>query len=156
VFRKVALPLRWETLPAPGPPEIDERLWFDAPCGGRDHLLDANGHTFHGRMLAWCPHQEHHVYSVSLGEMGEMSTETQYFVRGFLAGNEPGAPFDSDWQMTPEDEAAWASATDRFRRTGWWYGRWGTCAECGCVLLPDSAADRCEAHTEMLQTPGDG
>jgi len=121
-------------------------LWFEASCGKRDLLLNDNGHTFTGRMLAWCPHQEHHVYSVSLNDMGEMSTETRYFVRGFLAGQEPEGPYGEDGGITPDDELAWELACNRFRRTGSWSGRWDTCAECGCVLLPDSTSDRCWAH----------
>lgn len=38
---KVAGPLRWERIPEyddAGPPEIDERLWFEASCGQRDFL----------------------------------------------------------------------------------------------------------------------
>ena len=146
VFRKVTLPLRWETLPKYDGPLADERMWFEAFCGNRDFLLDDNGHTFHGRMLAWCPDRGY-SYSVSLDEMGEMSTESEYFVRGFLAGNSPEGPFDESDEITPEDETAWILALQRFRQTGSWFGRWGTCAECGCVLLPDTASDRCGSHS---------
>lgn len=145
IFRKVTLPLRWETFTRLQSPQLDDRLWFEAPCGERDLLLDTNGHTYPGRMLAWCPHQEHNVYSVSLNQMGEMSTETRYFVRGFLAGQEPEGPYD-DGEITPEDELAWELATHRFRKSGSWAGRWNTCAACGCVLLPDSTSDHCSEH----------
>ena len=121
---------------------VDERLWFDASCGGRDFLV-GNAHTFTGRMTAWCP-RKGVTYNVSRSELETMAEETRYFVAGFLAGNEPRYPDDDG--TGEADLTAWAAATARFRRTGLWYGRWGTCAECGCVLLPDSAGDRCQEH----------
>ena len=71
--------------------------------------------------------------------------QTRYFIAGFLAGSEPGYPVDEQGDAE-DDLIAWRSATGRFRRTGSWYGRWGTCEICGCVLLPDSAAQRCARH----------
>jgi hypothetical protein len=52
----VTEPVRWENAPVdPQPPVIDERLWFEASCGGRDFLSDENGHTFAGsRRWARC------------------------------------------------------------------------------------------------------
>jgi hypothetical protein len=149
ILAKVSLPLRWEVVPRDDQLDldIDPRLWFDAPCGGRDFLLAGQGHTFLGRMTAWCPDKAV-SYNVSFAEMGSMSDETRYFVLGFLSGNEPGPPEDEDGNIDPADLEAWRSATDRFRRTGAWYGRWGTCSVCGCVLLPDSSADRCHEHRE--------
>jgi hypothetical protein len=76
-----------------------------------------------------------------------MPEETRYFVLGFLSGNEPDPPEDSDGAIDDDDLVAWRMAIARFRRTGLWYGRWSTCDECGCVLLPDSASDRCHEHT---------
>lgn len=143
VLSKVTLPVRWEQADA-RPEEIDERLWFQASCGSRDYIV-GNGHTFRGRMAAWCPHRRV-GYNISLSELTEMSTESQYFVKGYLAGTEPGLPMDIQGDTSPEDERAWRAATARFRRTGSWYGRWGTCEECGCVLLPDSGAVRCSEH----------
>lgn len=144
IVAKVSLPLRWERAPVEEP-VVDERLWFDAPCGRRDFLV-GNGNTFVGRMAAWCPH-DGVGYHVSLAEMGTMSEQTRYFVAGFLAGSAPGYPTDDDGDTDDADLAAWRAATARFRRTGSWYGRWGTCQECGCVLLPDTADDRCHEHS---------
>jgi len=146
---KVSLPLRWERPPEPGPSAgLDENLWFEAHCGGRD-LLTGAGHTFPGRMSAWCP-QKGIGYNVSLSEMGEMSEQARYFIAGFLAGNEPGPPDNDDADADAEaaDLAAWRAATGRFRRTGLWFGRWRTCEQCGCVLLPDTAANLCWEHAE--------
>jgi hypothetical protein len=144
---KLSLPPRWEAIPPEDHPDLDERLWFEAPCGGRDLLLQGQGHTFPGRMSAWCPH-ESVAYNVSLAEMGNLSDEARYFVLGFLSGNEPAPAMDDEGMTDAADLEAWQSATARFRRTGGWYGRWGTCSVCGCVLLPDSAADRCHEHQE--------
>jgi hypothetical protein len=145
VIGKLALPVRWEQVSeGSSPEELDENLWFEATCGGRD-ILTGNGHTFAGRMRAWCPHTRV-GYNVSLREMGDMSEQSRYFVRGFLCGTEPDSPTDTDGDTAPADLQAWLSATARFRRTGSWYGRWGTCDQCGCVLLPDSAADFCDEH----------
>ena len=143
----LSLPLRWERVPVEGTVNPDPRLWFDAPCGGRDFLLQGQGHTFRGRMSAWCPDKQV-SYNISLDEMGAMSDEARYFVLGFLSGNEPGPPTDEDGDSDPADLQAWRSATARFRRTGQWYGRWGTCRTCGCVLLPDTAEDRCHEHLD--------
>ena len=73
-------------------------------------------------MTAWCPDTET-ACNVSLSEMGEMSEQTRYFVRGFLSGNQPGPPEDADGYPEPEDLVAWQAATRRFRRTGSWFGR---------------------------------
>jgi len=146
IVAKVSLPLRWERAPLEDPSAmIDERLWFEAPCGRRDFIV-GNGNTFVGRMAAWCPHDEV-GYNVSRGEMGAMSDESRYFVAGFLAGSQPGYPADAEGGTEDADLLAWRAATARFRRTGLWYGRWGTCRVCGCVLLPDTAADRCHEHS---------
>lgn len=151
IVARVSLPLRWERLPAEDPPlPPDERLWFEAACGERDFIV-GNGHTFAGRLAAWCPHAGV-GYNVSLGEMGAMSEEARYFVAGFLAGNEPDCPAADEGEGNEADLLAWRAATRRFRRTGSWYGRWGTCQACGCVLLPGTAADRCHEHPD--QTAG--
>jgi hypothetical protein len=141
---KVSLPRRWEHLPG-DTPEPDQDL-FAPSCGGRD-LLTGNGGTFPGRMSAWCP-DKRVSYNVSFSEMGEMSRQARYYVVGFLAGSQPGTPppEGADGDIVPDDLAAWIAATGRFRRTGRWLGRWRTCAECGCVLLPDSAADHRWEH----------
>jgi hypothetical protein len=150
---KVAGPLRWERIPEyddAGPPEIDERLWFEASCGQRDFLQSVGGHTYRGRMLAFCPHDpDFPGYHVSLSEMGEMSVEAEYFVKGYLCGDEAGPPEDDDGDSTPADLIAWSHALRRFRETGSWFGRWQTCEICGCVLLPDTAGNRCAEHRSL-------
>jgi hypothetical protein len=100
-------------------------------------------------MLAYCPHDPHFPgYHVSLSEITAMSMESEYFVRGYLCGSEPEAPIDSEGDVDPEDEKAWYQAIRRFHRTGSWFARWRTCDICGCVLLPDTAGNRCAEHPE--------
>jgi hypothetical protein len=103
-------------------------------------------------MRAWCPTDDVR-YLVSLSEMGDMSSASRYFVRGFLSGNEVGPPADDDGETAPADLAAWIAATRRFRQTGSWFGRWRTCRECGCVLLPDRAAEHCSEHAPRASEP---
>ena len=106
IVAKVSLPLRWEVVPRDDRLDLDSRLWFDAPCGSRDFLLAGQGHTFPGRMTAWCPDKAV-SYNVSLGEMGAMSDEARYFVLGFLSGNEPDPPKDEDGNIDSADFEAW-------------------------------------------------
>lgn len=146
---RLALPLRWEKTPAVPPlASVDERLWFEAPCGGRDYLLEGSGHTFVGRMSAWCPDSQR-GYNVWLSEMGAMSDEAQYFVRGFLSGTEPGPPADADGAAPPADLDAWERAIFRFHSTGGWNDGWATCDVCGCVLLAGTWGSRCQEHTTL-------
>jgi hypothetical protein len=148
VIGPVRMPLEWEEHPAAADdvPRFDERLWFLGTCGERDYLLDAHGHTFTGRMSAWCPKGEH-AYNVSKSEMGEMSVEAQYFVRGFLTGNEPGPYLDAEFDTPEDDWLAWRAALAQFHRTGYWRIGWATCESCGRVLLPGSVRRTCESHT---------
>jgi len=94
-------------------------------------------------------------YNVSLAEMGQMSQQARYYIAGFLAGNQPGLPPppDPDTDAEPGDLTAWKAATGRFRRTGLWLGRWRTCQTCGCVLLPDTAAEDCQEHLPDTDIP---
>ena len=142
----LALPPRWETRPAVEV-DADPDLWFDAWCTrGHDLLVPIGGHTFPGRMVGYCPHDDVR-YHVSKGEMTAMADATRWFVAGYLAAAEPEVP-DHDDDLPDEDLGAWCRATDRFRETGSWLGRWRTCEVCGCVLLPDGGVgDRCHDHT---------
>lgn len=147
VISPVAEPPRWERAPFDPAVEsvIDENLWFIGLCGGRDYLLPENGHTFNGRMSAWCP-DKRVGYNVSLGEIDERSIEATYFIKGFLAGDGPAPPYDDEGDVDAADLQAWHAAIQRFNTSGSWFGRWRTCLECGCVLLPDSFGDRCADH----------
>jgi hypothetical protein len=144
----VSLPLRWERIPEEAGSILIPACGSTHTAAGETSSSKARGHTFPGRMSAWCPHEQV-SYNVSLSEMGAMSDEALYFVLGFLSGVEPGPPTNADGETDPKDLQAWRSATARFRRTGQWYGRWGTCRTCGCVLLPDTAGDRCHEHRKV-------
>jgi hypothetical protein len=85
-------------------------------------------------------------YNISLSEIDEMSEESRYFTIGFLAGDGPEPPYDDEGDIASHDLEAWSAAIHRFNTTGLWYGRWCTCSVCGCVLLPDTADDRCHEH----------
>jgi hypothetical protein len=144
-YQRLALPPRWELLPTE-PVDPDPELWFEAWCPeGRDLIVPVGGHTFPGRMLAHCPHQDVRFH-VSKSEMTAMAEATRWYVTGYLAAAEPEVP-DHDDDLPDEDLVAWQSAVDRFRRTGAWRGRWRTCEVCGCVLLPDGGdGARCHDH----------
>ncbi|MEU8296233.1 hypothetical protein AB0C04_02950 [Micromonospora sp. NPDC048909] len=101
----------------PLPPDVDPDLWFDTEKCGRHYLLDGNAHTFPGRMLAYCAERGIRT-RVAKGEIGVCSEQAQYFVRGFLSGNEPAPPAsDSDTDLA---YLAWSEAAARFRDTGHW------------------------------------
>jgi hypothetical protein len=151
---RLALPLQWEQGPELAGSAVDEQLWFLAPCGGRDFFV-GNGHTFTGRIAAWCPDIGRH-YNVSVAEVQQMSEAARFWVQGFLHGTEPDPPRDPDGETSPEDLTAWLAATTRFRRTGSWFGRWRTCQSCGRVLLPDTAAQECESHNAVSSAAGQG
>jgi hypothetical protein len=110
-------------MPDAGPP-VDERLWIRTNgCADRDFLA-GNGHTFHGRISAYCPHKSH-GFSVSLSEIEEMSPESSIWIDGYLAGNEPDPHemFGQGIYELDEDHPRWRrwfDAVAEFRTTGSW------------------------------------
>ena len=70
------------------PEGIDEELWFKCPhSGGRDFLVEANPHTFPGRMVAFCPHDPMFpYYNVSIGEIEDCSHRRETVDAGFCGG----------------------------------------------------------------------
>lgn len=124
----------------PLPDFIDEKLWFTQRYSGPNkkyYLCITNPHTFVGRMYAWDDDAEQ-GFCVSKEEIATCSTETVYFVKGFLAGNEPAEPLDADGYDYPDDHPLrkrWLQARDLFRITGTWAeGR--ICEKCGQEMLP--------------------
>jgi len=103
--------------------EIDEKLWFTMKkhCAAEKHYLIGNPHTFRGRMLGWCP-QKKTSFFVSKAEMEECSTETQYWISGFLSGNEPEPPANSERDVDFEsaEYKDWLNKIKKFRETGLW------------------------------------
>ena len=115
-------------------PEYDENLWFTMGdcCAGKHYLL-YNSHTFPGRMGAWCPLKEV-TFCVSKSEMTELSSQAVYWVKGFLAGNEPDAPTDKNGDYLPEDHPRyqhWRAEIEQFPETGYWKFFAYLCEECG-------------------------
>jgi hypothetical protein len=103
------------------PAYVDPRLWFEMDgCPSRHYLVDGNS-TVLGRMYFYCPLRDL-TTRVSKSEMTVCSEEAGYFVRGFLAGSEPGPPVDEDGILLDDDAAveAWRGATIVWRRTGGW------------------------------------
>ncbi|MFI6322487.1 hypothetical protein ACIBG8_33465 [Nonomuraea sp. NPDC050556] len=112
------------------PSDVDPALWFEsAPCG-RHYLVEGNPHTFPGRMYAYCVLEG--IYTrVSKQDIEVCSRETEYFVRGYLSGDEPD----------PRDPptARWQRSIELFRQTGFWRDDPGPCELCGATLLHSEA-----------------
>jgi hypothetical protein len=67
--------------------KYDEKLWFfHKNCSG-EHFLLGNPHTHPERMYAWCPAKKH-CFCVSDSEIEGRSIEAEYWIKGFLSGNE--------------------------------------------------------------------
>ena len=120
-------------------PEFDAQLWFtlDGCCADRHYLLH-NPHTFPGRMAAWCPLKKVR-FNISKSEVRECSDAARYWIKGFLAGNEPDAPVDEDGGYLPGDDPRmeeWRVAIAQFPATGLWIVSDRPCEWCGHPLLP--------------------
>ena len=75
--------------------KYDSDLWFEHKgCEGK-HYLIGNPHTFPVRMWAWCPKKET-TFFVSKSQIGEMSLQTKYWIKGFLTGNQPKPPAEEN------------------------------------------------------------
>jgi len=87
-------------------------------CTGRHFFVDGNSGIV-GRIYAYCPVKQI-VTRVSKSDVVAASAEAHAFVRGFLAGSEPGPPVDHDGMMIDDDSrvAAWRAATLQWRRSG--------------------------------------
>ena len=104
-------------------PDFDEQLWFTmgACCSGKHYLL-YNPHTFPGRMGAWCPLKKVR-FCVSKSAVEECSLEAYYWIKGFLAGNEPDAPRNDEGDYLPEDHPRyqhWRENIKQFPEAGFW------------------------------------
>lgn len=100
---------------------IDEKIWFEYDgCEGR-HYMIGNPHTFKGRMYAWCPKKERSFF-VSKSEIIKMSVECEYWVKGFLSGNQPEPPTNSEGDVDFESKEykAWADKVADFENSGYW------------------------------------
>ncbi|MDQ6726113.1 MAG: hypothetical protein M3066_08125 [Actinomycetota bacterium] len=122
------------------PAGTDLRLWIRSEgCVGPDYL-SGNGHTFRGRISAWCPHNDR-GFSVSLGEIEEMSAEAEIWINGYLAGNEPPGEemYGEEWFELADDDPRferWRRAITLFHQTGVWVTDRLPCERCGSEMLP--------------------
>lgn len=129
-------------------PIFDENLWFTMGdcCSGRHYLL-YNPHTFPGRMGAWCPLKKVR-FCVSKSEIEDCSLEARYWIKGFLAGNEPDAPTNDEGDYLPDDAPAferWREAIKQFPETGIWVRGERNCEKCGSAILPTQLGLECSA-----------
>jgi len=122
------------------PSTTDEKLWFtmhDDDPEKKYFFCVTNPHTFWGRMYAWDV-DANHGFCVSKYEIASCSPEASYFIKGFLAGNEPGEPLDPEGDVYPGDHPLyqrWSQARGLFSITGTWAdGR--VCEKCGQEMLP--------------------
>jgi hypothetical protein len=104
-------------------PKVNPKLWFtmDPSCTGKHFLLCAS-HTFPGRFTAWCPLKKRST-NCSLSDVKDASKEARYWLKGFLAGNEPPPPRgESGYSLeasSPEFKD-WEKRARRFQKTGVW------------------------------------
>lgn len=102
-------------------PVIDERLWFTCNNCEYDketkHFVFGNCHTFPGRMHAWCPAGKR-AFCVSRQEMASYSYELDWWMRGFLHGNEP-EPNNRDDDDSWKDQE-YVECVEAFHRDGVW------------------------------------
>jgi len=129
---------------------LDERLWFYLKRDNcvEKHYIIGNPHTFYGRIMGYCPMQKKSFY-FSITEIESMPTETEYWIKGFLSGNEPGAPLDEDGNIIFDGEEYdfWEKSIELFHKTGYWYGSERLCDVCGRKLYnswPNFECDGCE------------
>lgn len=102
-------------------PDFDRALWFEhRGCRGRHYLL-GNPHTVPGRMLAWCPREQHSLF-VARTDIGRMSRAARYWIEGYLHGSEPAPPPGPDGPPEFGSPAyrRWQRQTAQFRAHGTW------------------------------------
>ena len=101
--------------------DYDPNLWVELDhCAGKHYIL-GNPHTFPGRIWMWCPHKEVSFF-MSKGDVLACSREAEYWLKGFLSGNEPGPPLGED-QMPSFDSpeySQWQERIEDFHARGVW------------------------------------
>jgi hypothetical protein len=106
------------------PTDIDSTLWFTTERGGERYYLHTYGaHTSFGRMYAYDPRQRE-SFCVSKNEIVEASRESQYFIAGFLTGNEPTRPVGASGPLPESDPRVveWRRHVAEFHASGVWKG----------------------------------
>lgn len=101
--------------------KLDENLWFfHKDCKG-EHYLIGNPHTFPGRILAWCPIKECSFY-ISSSEIEDRSMQSDYWIKGYLIGNQPAPPTNEEGMTDFESEKYmnWKRKIEIFKSNGVW------------------------------------
>lgn len=129
---------------------IDDNLWFMDNCCAGKHYFVGNPHTHVGRMWAWCPRKEASFF-VSKNMLGDMSEQSKYWIKGFLAGCEPKPPCDDDGQADfgSLKYETWKKAIALFHVTGCWYSGERVCGFCRNELLasePKKICNNCQKN----------
>lgn len=102
--------------------EYDQKLWIELEhCEGK-HFLLGNPHTFIGRIDAFCP-LKNVTFCISFTEIKRMSTESNYWLKGYLSGNEPAPPEEIDGEdgleyFRSSRYREWELKIQKFRETG--------------------------------------
>jgi len=127
--------------------DIDENLWFylsDDDCMEK-HFIIGNPHTFHGRIMGYCPEKKTSFY-FSIKEIKSMSIQTEYWIKGFLSGNEPEAPLDEDGDTIYSGEKYdfWSKSIQLFHEYGYWHKGERLCDICGKKLYHSWPHLQCE------------
>ena len=102
-------------------PIFDKKLSFNHKgCEGPHYFL-GNPHTFPGRILAWCPVKKQ-SFCVSKSEISNCSVEAEYWLKGFLIGNQPAPPLSNDKnpELTEKEIKNWKRKLTRFENEGTW------------------------------------
>jgi hypothetical protein len=101
--------------------KYDENLWFEHDgCEGKHYLL-GNPHTFPGRIWAYCTKKDT-TFCVSKNEIGNMSIQSEYWIKGFLIGNQPIPPTDTNDEVNYESKEYknWVDKVEIFNKNGIW------------------------------------
>jgi hypothetical protein len=119
--------------------DLNKKLWLTLKnhnCKG-EHYIFYNPHTFHGRIAGYCT-EEKRSFIFSVSEIDSMSLETEYWIKGYLVGNEPYPPLDEEGDCVhfeSEEYKHWAESTELFHNTGYWNSSERNCEICGQKLL---------------------
>lgn len=102
-------------------PISDPNLWFyHKGCEGK-HFFLGNPHLVPGRLWGWCP-KENCSFFLNKNDIEDMPEISAYWLKGFLAGNEPPPPVDEDGQSEFSGPAyeQWQEKIKQFHESGVW------------------------------------
>lgn len=130
----------------------DKKLWFRVDHCESLHFIVGNAHTFRGRIRGWCPKKQR-TFLLSKSEISQCSTEAEYWIKGFLRGNEPNPPdggkegtgaFGTEkFNKWLKKYKEWESATDLFQETSYWSIYKRVCSKCKRKMMPSEIEEIC-------------